>query len=74
MTTAESPRRPPGASLLILALVILAIGAIPAGIGLAFDPSGGNLGFSVDQLAGLNLPSKTGDTVNSQATKSMSHG
>lgn len=56
MTPAGPPRRPPGASLLVMALVILAIGAIPAGIGLASDPSGGTLGFTVDQLAGSPFP------------------
>jgi hypothetical protein len=56
MTAPEAPTRPPGASLLILALVILAIGAIPAGIGLASDPSGGNLRLSVDQLAVSPFP------------------
>ena len=44
-----TPRRPPGSSLLILALVLLALGAIPAGIGLAADPSGANLGMNAEE-------------------------
>jgi hypothetical protein len=52
MKETDKSRRPPGASLLILAPIILAIGAIPAGIGLALEPSGAYLGFSLEQLAG----------------------
>ncbi len=52
MTTAGSPRGPPGTSLLVMALVILAIGAIPAGIG--FIPT--LLGISIpDKIAGTKI-------------------
>lgn len=52
MTQSPAGRRPPASSLLIIALVILALGAIPAGAGFVLDPSGGSLQMSTDELRG----------------------
>lgn len=45
------PHRPVAATVLIVLLVLLAIGAIPAGILFLLDTSGGNMGMNADALA-----------------------
>lgn len=50
MRMTDSGKRPPSVVLLLVLVALTGLGAIPAGIGLLADPSGGNLAMTPEML------------------------